>query len=359
MTYMNLTDSTPYTGIFVRQYLGQTPSDIGQGTCSCPDIISNTSMPPTPSIFTTPSNYATQPSNTVDLNNENYVYLRGLQANGYTGGTNFFFYYVENDLSLWPKNWTLAQNVTTGTAQPPGSYQNWAYALNPNPGSTGQILLVNQPLLWKPSPPSAGNHYCAICWADNSTANNPIPPDFNYLGRMSSFNDLMVFLGQHPNMGWLNTNDVNVPPPGQTYQTQITTQASAETVNITVNFYNITSGLFTINLVGGVNYTCRQIDVSQYQGGFQVPQQSFPPYTVATLQVIGTPGNQAQYQRINANITHVVSPSLMNALAPRLAIPGASLPIKKMRLRMADGALGDVQDVFVLGSQTWNLNFNA
>jgi hypothetical protein len=356
---MDFMDMTPYTGVFVRQCLEQTPANIGQGTCSCPDIIPNTSQPPDPSIFTTQSNYAQRPSNTVNLNNENWVYVRGLQANGYTGGTNFFFYYVESDLALWPQNWALAKNVTVGTANPRGTHQNWAYAPNPNAGSSNQILLVDQPLLWTPTPPSAGNHYCTICWADNSTADNPIPPDLIYFGQMSSFDDLMAFLGTHPNMGWLNTNDINVPPPGQTYQTLITTQGSAETVNITVNFSNITSGTFTINLVGGVNWTSGPINVAQYQGGYQVPQQSFPAKTTATLQVIGTPGNQSQYQRISAHITEIVTPEFIEALEPRLDMPGASLPIKKMRLRMADGSMGDVQDVFVLGQQTWNLNFNA
>jgi hypothetical protein len=360
---MNITDftsSTPYTGVFVRQQLGQTPSQVDQGTSSCPDILPCTSQPQNPSTFATQDSYNNhQPSNTVNLNNENWVYIRGLQANGYTGGTNFFFYYCESDLLLWPQNWALGKKVTVGTANPIGSYQNWAYAPNPTPGSSNQILLVNQPFLWTPDPPSAGNHYCTICWADNSTADNPIPPDLSFWGQMSSFDDLAAFVGSHPNMGWLNTNDVNVPPPGQTYQTLITTQTNSETVNITVNFYNITSGTFTINLVGGVQWTSGPFDVSKYSGGYQVPQQSFPPNTTATLQVIGTPGNQSQYQRISTNVVQVVSPSLMEALEPRLASPGVSLPIKKMRLKMADETLGDVQEVFVLGQQTWNLNFNA
>jgi hypothetical protein len=315
----------------------------------------------TPSSFATQSNYAQQPSNKVDLSNENYVYLRGLQANGYTGGTNFFFYYVESDLCMWPKNWTLAKKVTVGTAQPIGAYQNWAYARNPNASSTGQILVVDQPLLWTPDPlhGSEYDHYCTICWADNSTEANPKPPNFSRLGQMTSLDDLMGFLATHPNMGWLNTNDVVTPPPGQTFQTQISTQGSAETVNVTVNFYNITSGTFTINLIGDVSYSSGPVDVSRYQGGYQLPQQSFPANAVATLQVIGTPGNQSQYQRIDASIQKVISPSFMLAMEPMFANSSISLPVKKMKLMQADGTLGDVQDVFTLGSQTWNLIYNA
>jgi hypothetical protein len=108
-----------------------------------------------------------------------------------------------------------------------------------------------------------------------------------------------------------------------------------------------------------VNYSSGPLDVSKYQGGYQVPQQSFPANTTATLQVIGTPGNQSAYQRINANIVQVISPSFMNFLEPMFTNSSISLPVRKMRLMQDDGRLGDVQDVFTLGSQTWNLNFNA
>src|ERR1051325_10198112 len=99
MTFSTNFDTSPYVGIFVRQYIGQTPANIGQGTCYSPDIIVDNAFPTPPA----PGSYATQDDynapnphpNNVTLNNQNYVYMRGLQANGYTGGTNFFFYYVE------------------------------------------------------------------------------------------------------------------------------------------------------------------------------------------------------------------------------------------------------------------------
>jgi hypothetical protein len=362
MSYMDDTDTSTYSGIFVRQVLGQAPPPAASsGSCSCPDIIIDPTLPnpvPTPTTYTTPASYATQPPNDVNLNNPNYVYIRGIQCNGYTGGTNFFLYYTQSNLALWPQNWSDFQ-ITVGSIIPPGSPQNWAYAASPGPGS-GQILQVEQPLIWTPPNIDTGvMHYCAICWADNSTESNPVPPDFSTLGGMASFNDLMAFLAMNPNMGWLNTTDHPTPPPGDTYQVNVSTQASAETVNITVSFYNITQGTFTINLVGDVTWTSGSLNVANYQGGYILPSQSFPANASSTLQVIYTPpsGTMPPLARIIANIVYIISPMSMEFLEPILALPNASLPIKKMRLMMPEGRLGDVEDVFLLGSQTWNLNF--
>lgn len=353
----------PYTGIFVRQNIGQTPSQLGQGSCFSPDIIVDNSFPqaPAPGSYATLADYnaPTAHPNQATMNNENYVYLRGLQANGYTGGTNFFLYYVESDLALWPKNWTLLQKITVGSANPPGSYENWAYAPNPVPGSTNQIVMVDQPILWTPDPPAAGQHFCLICWADNSTESNPIPPDWNLYNQMASFNDLMYFLGQNPNMGWLNTQDFIQPPPGDIYQTNITA-IDAETLNITVNFYNISTGTFSVNLLGNnISYNSGTLNVVNYTGGFQLPQQAIPANTSATLQVFYNNGGQPMnpYARIDATLQKVVSAEMMASFEPMLATPGSYLPIKRMRLAMYDGELGDTEDVFPLGTQSWNLNF--
>ena len=190
--------------------------------------------------------------------------------------------------------------------------------------------------MWTPPPiDPAVPHYCVIAWADNSTAGNPVPPNFNQLSNLSSFDELMYFLATHPNMGWHNTTSHDVPPPANQYTSYITTKDNPETVNITVNFNNITDGTFMVNVTGDVHFTSgpTPLNVANYLGGYQVLPNVGLPFganqaatLIVTYQVGSTP--LGQFSSLSASITHNVSAFMMEKL---LAIvePGVTLPIDR------------------------------
>ncbi len=348
----------PYSGIFIRQWIGQTPGDVSHGTCGCPDIIlnglSDVANPPGPAQFTTQAAYGVASAANVYLNQPNYVYLRGLQSNT-TAGSNLFFYYVPSNLAMWPQNW-MSTHVLVGSQENP---QNWVYA-PPTPGNN--VLVTSEPMVWTPPTIDVNaQHYCTIAWADNQPADSPVPPDLAHWSHMQSFDELMTFLAQHPNMGWRNTTDYLTPPPDGFVSTEISTEGRGELVNVTVNFNNITDGTFMVNLVGDVHYTSgpTPLNVANYLGGYQLPQLQFQAKNRALLQVTYAkgPSTMSPFANVSADIVHVVTPRMLETLLAISTPPGRTLPLAMRTLRSSSTVAA--QTVYVIGRQQWNLKYGA
>ena len=345
-----------YTGIFIRQVQGQKPTDPSNGSCGCPDIIFNGQVDAgDPRQFATDSSYAWTSPADVTLQNPNFVYLRGYQSNT-TNGSNLFFYSVPSSLALWPQNWSGA-NVQVGSNKQP---QNWSYA----PAVANSPYVVNsQALVWTPPDIDTNvQHYCTVIWADNSTKDNPIPPNFARLGNLYSFDQLMHFLSITPNMGWRNTSDHKSPPPQNTYTTYVATKDKPETALITVYFDNISDGTFMVNLTGDVGWSSGStpLNVSNYLGGYSINKGNgvpFGPNQQSMLMVTYNPGTTpvSKYAAIRAEIVHQITGVMMNTMLSIAAQPGVVLPIKHMVL----GAGALPKPVFTLGQQQWNLKFGT
>lgn len=348
-----------YTGIYIRQDLGDKPTNPGGGTCACPDIILCGESDPGPTQFATDTSYGTRSPADVYFNQPNFVYLRGFQANT-AQGSNIFLYHVTGNLAMWPQDW-VATDVQVGNKQTP---QNWAWA---PPIQNSPYVVTSEALVWTPKTidPNVQYHYCTIAWADNSTPDKPIPPDFAQLGYMQSFDNLMYFLAHHLNMGWRNTSDHLTPPPNAEYTTYISTQDSPETVNITVNFNNITDGTFMVNVTGDVSFTSgpTPLNVANYLGGYQVlvggNGLQFGANQTALLIVTYQTGVNplSKFASITADLSHVIAGEMLDKMQALASEPGVVLPIKYMAV--GAGRQLAVRPVFLLGRQQWNLQFGS
>lgn len=355
-TRAELMSAATYTGTFIRQALGQVPNTLSDGSCSCPDIIFHGQTDAgDPRQFATPDSYAQMSPADVNFNQPNFVYLRGFLAN--TGnGSNLFFYHVTSDLMLWPQNWS-GDDVQVGSSAQP---QNWAWA-PPVDGSS--VVVTSEALVWTPQNIDINvAHYCTIVWADNSTQDEPIPPDFSVIGHFQSCDELMYFLATHPNMGWRNTTDHTTPPPDSQYTTYLSTQDNPETLNVTVFFSNIADGTFMVNVTGDVTFSSgpTPLAVSNYLGGYPVNGPDglqFGPHQRALLIITYQTGPTplGEFASIHARVQHPVSWMMVEKLAALAARPGVVLPISYMVVRRG-GKLA-ISRVFLLGQQIWNLKF--
>ena len=199
-----MTSTNPF---FVRDNLGQQPGQQGTSWSSCPDLILMGLQPAQdPTVFTTPTGYATDYGSTVYAQNppvQNFVYLRALNTGAaspqapVTGRA--WFYWVESDLALWPMNWNATLITVAGN---PANYQDLSATSN------NQVVIPNLPFLWGPPPPVSGQHYCVISWIESPPSQQPQNPVLS-IGTLGTFDALVNFVLSNPNMGWRNTADVS------------------------------------------------------------------------------------------------------------------------------------------------------
>jgi hypothetical protein len=203
----------PYSGLFLRDYLGQTPTgtNTGQGWTSSPDIIPYGQNPATDtSIFTSPDGYANPFSSEVFVGQNNWLYVRALNATSGPVAGRFWLYYTSGNAVLWPQNWER------GGIEVRGIGQNWvdAQAQTPN-----EVVVGAAPFLWKP--PAESKHYCLIAFAENPPLSSP-PESPAPTGYMNTWDQLGQYVISHPNMAWRNTVDVKRDTPTWQYQVPIT-----------------------------------------------------------------------------------------------------------------------------------------
>lgn len=194
-----------YIGFFVRDNLGQTPSDRGTAWSSCPDIIcAGTSPSQDPSAYLTAASYNTSYPATVYEQTPNYIYVRAYNTNSAaTSGSPItgraWYYWVQSDLTLWPTNWNTSAITVAGNNI---NYQDIVTTAD------DQVCMPNLPYIWTPPVPASGQHFCLISWMEYPPSNPPQNPVLQY-GYMGTWDDLVNFVLDHQNMGWRNTTDVS------------------------------------------------------------------------------------------------------------------------------------------------------
>lgn len=205
-----VTDDT-YTGFFVRDFVGETPSGstAGKSFTDSPDIISDgPNLLPDPAVLTEQTNYDNglpNYHNQTPLQN-NYVYFRAINKTSGTQNSTLYMYYVDTTIVLWPQNWKklgiTRLNNDDNSAKLSATAEN-------------EIVSVNPPFQW--SPPRQGVHYCLTCWIQNGFDQSE--PDLYSIG---SVPDMAKFIFEHNNVAWRNTCEIDADQPTIQNSTPIT-----------------------------------------------------------------------------------------------------------------------------------------
>lgn len=200
--------SDGYQGLYLRHYLGQTPDgrSSSQAWTDSPDIILTGTQPAVdPTIFTTRESYAREQPNTVDNDQLNYVYLRGLNTTAGRLDARLWLYWAQSNAVLWPQDWKPGGIFVNDPEKP----QNWIDVTGLDPNAIG----VSTPVFhWQANSPVAGAHFCMIAFAENPPLSLP-PRSPKPAGSMGSWDQLAAFVQAHPNMAWRNTIDVSGAGP--------------------------------------------------------------------------------------------------------------------------------------------------
>lgn len=190
-----------YQGIFMRDYIGQTPtSNTGSGWTLSPDII-----PWGPTVYTPTSDFGNAANYNTDYGTGrtmtegmiNNVYVRGLNTAAGLQKSRVYFFWVQAATVLVPTQWSFFG------FQYQGNPQNW---LDITAQAINDIAYSEGPLFWIPS--TQYPHYCLVVWVDNSS--NPVEPDLTQYA-FATCDELGQFIMSHPNVAWRNTNDVTDP----------------------------------------------------------------------------------------------------------------------------------------------------
>jgi DNA-binding beta-propeller fold protein YncE len=247
-----LTAGEAYIGIFLRDYIGQTPtSNSGSGWTWSPDIVPYGINPlPDPSVLGQQANYNTDYGNGRDitLGALNNVYVRGLNTNSAAQKSRIYFYWVVSSVvqipSQWsPYNFTFDKNL-----------QNW---LDVTAQKQGDIAYSPAPLTWQPA--KNNPHYCLVAWVDNSS--DPSPPNLAEWANFKTWDDVGTFIRSHPNMAWRNTNDIAIPGEFQNAQIRVIGPQEGGQVTVGVKMDSIpidnkgTIQFTLINSNGTISYT--------------------------------------------------------------------------------------------------------
>ena len=256
-----------YSGLFVRDNLGQTPTSGQSGWSGCPDVVF--SFVPTPSpghpVIGTPANYVTQQGYATDFGSNvyfsqvNYVYLRALNTTSGAVTGRAWFFFAESDLCLWPTNWQYAPVVVQGVQM---NYQPiTATAAN-------QVCVTGQPFEWTPpqfhAGHSSGDHYCTITWMENAPVSAPPVSPLQQIPNFNDFTALANFILSHPNMGWRNTVDISAAGPTWQQTSSITGASNGGQISVGVQCNNMpTDGHVGYSIPGPADGSFPNIDTGQ------------------------------------------------------------------------------------------------
>jgi DNA-binding beta-propeller fold protein YncE len=326
-------DGGPYVGIFLRDYIGETPtSNAGTGWTSSPDIAPwGTSLMPDPSVLAT--NYNTDYAQNIALDHFNNVYVRGLNTNNGPQTSRIYFYWVISSIVQLPGDWS-PYNFKFDN-----NLQNW---LDITAQKLNDVAYSPAPLAWQPS--SSSPHYCLVAWADNS--NNPSPPDLSQWANFQTWQDVGNFIIAHPNMAWRNTNDVVVPGQFMNSQTRATGPLQGGTVTVGVIMQNIAIGSGTIqftlvNSNGTISYNSpvHTIDTNTFSQTIQWPANA--PSPVLTYTYTPTSGTLKGGEQITAFTSFLPPMTLKKQLL--LRAPHALIDIARTRGSVQEMMLGTVK----------------
>jgi hypothetical protein len=350
-----------YTGIFIRDDLDQQPGLPSAGWSESPDVIFNgPRVEPDTSKFTTPAAYGERSSSDVNINVDNYVYLRGKNMGTAGQASHMFFYFTESDYMLWPKNWRSDHIWVAGEAR------NWSFL---EASSANAVAVTQTPLRWVP-PPLKGSqydHYCVIAWSDNS-GDQPVPPDLDKWSKFTSCEELAAFLQAHPNMGWRNTHDIYGTPPNYTYSSGLTMKAGGGTVNVGINFIDVPDdGTFNVNLAGtGKTNSISEVGLSvgRNRGGFNVQGLSLPANFSTSLEVEWFKGPTAPpvSAQVQVSLTIDAGPLLVRE-CNKLGIPTNRIAVELFEanhhLPHQVGMVFKPTPAVLVGRQTWSMHYGV
>ncbi len=231
-----------YSGLFVRDNLGQTPTSGQNGWSGSPDIILyGLTPPPDPNIFV--NNYNTDYGSTVYMQQANYVYLRALNTTAGATTGQAWFYYTESDLMLWPGNWQSADIIVDGLA------------MNNQPivSTTSNQVCVTGAFVWTPPPfssgHSSGDHYCTISWMENPPLQPPPWTPLSSIPNFTTCDQLANFVCSNSNMGWRNTTDVSQAGPTWQQTTSITGPSAGGQFQVGIQCSNMPNNGGTVGYV--------------------------------------------------------------------------------------------------------------
>lgn len=223
-----------FSGLFVRHYMGQTPTSGGDGWSGSPDIVLNAATPLSSDQVATlgTTDYDKDFGSKVLMQQHNYVYLRAKNTTGDAAKGRTWFFYTESDLVLWPGRWR-ADNIQVGGLDT--NFQD----VSADPDG---VAVTQKPLLWTPPSfgpgHSGGDHYCCVLWTEYPVTNPPVSPVAGF-PNFKNFNALVAFIVSHPNMGWRNTQDVIENLPTRQWSIPITGPAETGQIMIGVQCTNM------------------------------------------------------------------------------------------------------------------------
>jgi len=337
----------PYSGLFIRHYMGETPGAPTDGWSASPDaILFGATIQPDLTQFTSQAGYATDFGSTVNTGGTpNNVYFRGLNTTAAPITSRAYFYYTQGSLALWPADWRSDQ-VTVNTVP-----QNWVDITAPATG----VGVCSFPLVWTPQQPPGGDHYCVIGWVVNGA--NPQPPPLSQWNSFATLQDLINFIVSNHNMAWRNTVDVPQPPPDFSYNTAVGVKSGGGTLYLSITWVGglPMDGSFAVNLQGpdpNNSIAVPKSPLSQYQGGYS-PRSPlvFPPNFSTSLQVYHWPGATPvpPTAKIQITLGGQVAPSLQRDIERMYRPRGLRTPIRRFA-----GI-----NIVIIGSVTFNLLFGS
>jgi len=220
---------TWYTGMFLRQYAGQTNYQPGSTAQGSPDLIVTGAVAlADPTTYATPGAYASATLNqNVTLQMRNFIYPRVLNTSAVAKTARVYLYESTSD-KLSPAGWQSG-NFTVGGA--PCNYVDIT-------AQPGQVAVAQLPIVWRLDVPNPGTNYVLISYTDDSGSQDP--PDFSIFGYVNS---LMIeqFVATQPRIAWLQIDGARpTAVPDMSYEYPLT--IAAGTYYTGLQFKGIPSG---------------------------------------------------------------------------------------------------------------------
>ena len=257
------TETDSYSGLFIRDNVGETVSAAGTGGwTNSPDIICAGVEPITdPSTITSATNYAAGlPGGNSQVPGEvNFVYVRGKNVSAPETSSTVYLYYAPQSLGLLPNGWKTS-GIQWNSAD--------GNAANVDDGSNGNILVTTPSFLW--TPPTAHEHYCLVAWARNGT-DQATPPT---LPTISTWGDLGNFIIGHKDVAWRNLQELTADTNVFRQTVPIDNPPQGGEVSVGLEFDNVPAD-------GTWQFTIPMETGPAYQQSGTVEELSKQPYFVA------------------------------------------------------------------------------
>jgi hypothetical protein len=203
-----------YSGMFLRQYMGQQRTDIPNVTDSwlySPDLLvygaaaayTTSDFNSSLDDFESRSFFFSQPPTPGATN---YVYVRG-KALGDNGTCTVYLYYCEAAALLQPRSWQSGSFTVALDKGAPANQNHFSLSTVTANQLVTSYDPVNQKgslVTWTPPTASAPPHYYLIAWVDNSGDGSGRPP-FSDLKPFADLAALATYVKSNPNMTMLDT----------------------------------------------------------------------------------------------------------------------------------------------------------